>query len=70
MYAFTARGGATVAGVSVHDKQIVWGFQAGPRQFRYEITIEGDQWNETGAFSNDGESWTEFFGMKLARGDS
>ena len=72
MHAFTTRRGATVADatvadVSVNDDQIAWRFQAGSRQFRYEITIEGDQWNETGAYSIDGTSWTEFFGMKLAR---
>ncbi len=47
----------------------VWGGPVGPGEVRYRITVEDDRWQEVGLFSNDGESWDEFFEMSLERTD-
>lgn len=51
----------------MEDGAFVWGGETPRGQMRYTIRIEGDTWDETGELSQDGETWTPFFGMKLKR---
>ena len=45
----------------------VWMMEVPGRSIRYTIKIEGNQWNEVGESSTDGETWIQFFQMDLTR---
>lgn len=51
----------------VEDGAFVWGHRDGDRRVRYVLRIEDDTWHEVGEFSQDGESWHQFFEMTVKR---
>lgn len=61
------RGGGNFTG-RVEDGAFVWRMETpdGGR-IRYTIRVEDGTWREVGAFSRDGETWNDFFGMELQR---
>ena len=36
-------------------------------KMKYTITVDGDQWTETGMVSQDGKDWKKFFEMKMVK---
>lgn len=69
MLAVTRQSGSVLADVTVDaDGAIRWGFNVGPRQFRYKITLDADTWTESGEMSlDDGATWQPFIEMNLKR---
>lgn len=51
----------------IEDGAFVWGHEARGGRIRYVIRIQEDRWEEVGEFSSDGETWRQFFEMKLDR---
>jgi hypothetical protein len=49
------------------DGTMEWGMSAGPGKVRFTVDISEQEWREKGEFSQDGETWREFFGMTLNR---
>lgn len=61
------RGGGNFTG-RLEDGAFVWGMETPDGgKIRYTVRVKGDVWNETGAFSRDGDTWNDFFGMELRR---
>lgn len=48
-----------------------WGFETPRGKIRYNILLDPGKktWNETGEYSQDGNSWTQFFEMNLVKVD-
>lgn len=51
----------------VEDGAFIWGHEVPGGRIRYVMRIREGRWEEVGEFSRDGESWTQFFDMKLDR---
>ena len=71
-YVFTtavAGRGASTPWLEVRgDKHVVWGMDVPMGKMRYTITLnEKGEWFEVGEFSRDGNQWSKFFEMTLAK---
>lgn len=53
----------------VEDGAFVWGHQDPRGEVRYTARIREGRWEEVGEHSSDGETWNQFFEMKLRRVD-
>jgi hypothetical protein len=51
----------------VDDGAFIWGHEVPGGKMRYVLRIREDRWEEVGELSSDGESWHQFFEMKLER---
>lgn len=69
MNSWLSKGLNTAASVELlGEGKLKWWFGAGPsRTIRYTITIQGDQWNEIGEMSTDGENWFQILEMNLVK---
>jgi hypothetical protein len=69
MHAMTARAGRVEPTIEVGEKMLTWGFETGTGgKVRFVIKInDKGQWVETGEFSQDGKTWTNFMEMTLTR---
>jgi hypothetical protein len=61
--------GATTPWLEVRgDQHVVWGMDVPMGKMRYTITLnEKGEWFEVGEFSRDGNQWSKFFEMTLAK---
>lgn len=69
MKAMTVRAGLVEPTIEVGDKTLTWGFDTGTGgKVRFVIKInDKGQWVETGDFSQDGKTWTNFMEMTLTK---
>jgi hypothetical protein len=52
----------------VTENGFTWGFSPpNGGQIRYSLTVENDTWHEVGEYSPDGQSWFQFFEMRLTK---
>ena len=56
---------------TVEENKFQWGFDSPRGKIRYNITVDPGKktWQETGEYSQDGNSWMKFFEMNLTKAD-
>jgi hypothetical protein len=69
MSSWISKGMHTDANVELlGEGRLKWWFEAGPAgTIRYTLKIENNVWVEIGEMSQDGETWKQFFEMKLEK---
>jgi hypothetical protein len=68
MRSFVASGQGGEFPATIKDGVIVWTMNAGPREIRYTIKLDGQKrWHEIGEIKLEADKWTQFFEMTLTK---